>query len=65
MPRELVRGALLTLGGVIIVASGLFTLTHFTDRAVYTVLVPGVVMGLLLVGVYWILGNRGNPRWPG
>ena len=44
----------LLVGAGLIIGSGLFTLTHLTDRVVLSVLVPGVVVGLLLIGLYWM-----------
>jgi membrane protease YdiL (CAAX protease family) len=65
MRRELIRGAFLVLGGAVIIASGIFTLTHLTDHVIFTVLLPGVVVGLMLIGVYVAIGNRGKGQWPG
>jgi hypothetical protein len=42
---------LLALGGAIIVGSAVYTATHLDDRTVYTILIPGVVVGLVLVGL--------------
>jgi uncharacterized membrane protein YhaH (DUF805 family) len=41
----------LVLGGTIIVASAIYTLTNLQDKTVYVVLIPGVVAGLILVGL--------------
>jgi hypothetical protein len=40
---------LLALGGILILASSLFVLTHFEDRAVRLMLVPGFSLGLILI----------------
>jgi hypothetical protein len=60
--RGLVSNAALVLGAGLIVVSGLFTLTHLTDRVVLTILVPGFVVGLLLIGVYWAFGSQRRRR---
>jgi hypothetical protein len=62
--REAARNLLLVAGGIAIIASALFTLSHLTDRVVYTVLVPGVVFGLMLIGIAMSIGGRGW-RWFG
>jgi uncharacterized membrane protein YhaH (DUF805 family) len=41
----------LVLGGAIIVASAIYTLMNLQDQTVYVVLIPGVVVGLILVGL--------------
>ena len=51
------------MGGVVIIAALLFTAMHFTDRVVVTVLVPGVILGLMLIGVFVGLGS--DRRWLG
>jgi membrane protease YdiL (CAAX protease family) len=56
----MIRGIVLVLGGAVIIGSLLFTVMHFTDRVVFTVLVPGVIVGLMLVGVYVGIGKRGS-----
>lgn len=48
----LIRTALLMVGGGIIVASAIHTLSHLSDRTVFTVLVPGFAAGLFLIGLY-------------
>jgi len=63
MSREVLRSAFLVLGGVVIIAALLFTAMHFTDRVVFTVLVPGVIVGLMLIGVFVGLGS--DRRWLG
>ena len=60
MRREIIRGAILVLGGVVIVASMLFTLTRLADSVVFTVLIPGVIVGLMLIGVYVAMGKQGK-----
>ncbi|OYD14406.1 hypothetical protein CH333_07980 [candidate division WOR-3 bacterium JGI_Cruoil_03_44_89] len=42
----------LTLGGVIIVIVGFFTVQHLNDRIILWVTVPGFLIGLFLVGLY-------------
>ncbi len=53
----MLKNVLLILGGAIIIASALFTLSHMTDRTVFTVLIPGFVFGLVLIGVGMRLGG--------
>jgi membrane protease YdiL (CAAX protease family) len=65
MRREVVRGAVLVLGVAVIIASMLFTLTHLVDNVVFTVLLPGVVVGLMLIGVYVGVGKRDSRRRSG
>lgn len=48
---------ILVLAGAIIVLAALATLARLTDRMILGVLVPGLVIGMLLVGVY-ILANK-------
>lgn len=55
--RNLFANALLALGALLIICCGLFTLTHLTDRVVLTVLIPGFVIGLILIGFYVALGR--------
>lgn len=55
------RNTLLLLGGALIIASGLYTLTHLTDTVVFAILVPGIVVGLILIGVSVAL-NRDRGR---
>jgi len=54
-PREPRRANLwtwlLALGGAIIVGSAAYTATHLDDKTVYAVLIPGVAVGLVLVGL--------------
>ena len=54
------KNLLLALGGAVIVASSAFTLDHLTDRVVATVLVPGFVLGLILIVLAMRLGPE---RW--
>lgn len=45
--------SLLLLGGAAsIIGACAYTLAHLEDHVVFSVLVPGVVLGLLLVGGY-------------
>ena len=61
----LLRNVLLVVGGCVIIAAALFTLTHLTDIVVYTVLIPGIVAGLILIGLYVALGGQHGRKWPG
>lgn len=54
---DLVRSALLVVGAAFIVAAAALTLRNLTDRTVVTVLLPGVVAGLLLIGAYVAIGR--------
>lgn len=38
---------------------------QLTDHVIFTVLLPGIVVGLMLIGVYLAIGNRGRRPWPG
>jgi len=49
---------LMGAGGAVVVASALFTSVHLSDRTIYTVLVPGVVVGLALVVASIIVRRR-------
>ena len=62
MRRKIVREGVLVLGAVIIIASTLLTVTRCTDHVVFTVLIPGVVAGLILIGVYLAMDKRRNQR---
>jgi hypothetical protein len=44
--------AALFLGGIVIVGSILFALRDLTDRAIYGMLVPGILVGLFFVSLY-------------
>jgi hypothetical protein len=44
-------------GGILIVAAAVFTAGRLEDRTVFTVLVPGFLSGLFLVGLY-LLGEK-------
>lgn len=48
------KNAFLAIGAIVIAAVATYTLTHLTDRVIATVLVPGVVVGL----VFLVLGSR-------
>ena len=58
--RQIASNTLLALGAAAIILSGLFTLSQLTDRVVFTVLVPGFVLGLIFVGIALSLGSK---RW--
>ena len=49
---------LLIIGGAIIVGSAVYTLVHLDDKTVVTILIPGVVLGLILVGVSIVTRRR-------
>ena len=53
----------MVMGGVVIITSLLYTAMRFTDRVVVTVTVPGVMVGLMLIGIFVGLGS--NRRWFG
>ncbi|MDH3197938.1 MAG: hypothetical protein OEO21_06830 [Candidatus Krumholzibacteria bacterium] len=55
--RDLVRTALLVAGAAVIVVAAVVTVRNLTDRTVLTVLVPGVVVGLILIGGYVAVGR--------
>ena len=55
---RIVGHILLVLGAGTIIGSALYMLTHFTDRTAYTVLLPGAVVGLLLIVISTRLGQR-------
>ncbi len=48
---------LLALGGLIIVVAGGFTLGHRSDHVVWTMTVPGFLLGLLFLVLY-VVGER-------
>lgn len=50
----------LILGAGIIIASIVYTSAHLRDHVIFTRLVPGVVLGLLLIGGYVVFRRRGN-----
>ena len=62
--RDVIRNVLLVVGAVTIIVSGLFTLSHLTDRVIFTVLVPGFVFGLIFIGIGMSVG-RERWRWFG
>lgn len=64
IPREIVRNAFLLVGALLVVVSGLFTLTHLTDSVIFTVLVPSFVAGLILLGLYWMTGDHVGQHGP-
>jgi hypothetical protein len=47
---------------LVIVAGIILTLRNLTEATVYTVLVPTIVVGLFLVGVYAVQGGRIKER---
>ena len=49
---------LMLLGAIIITAAAVVTARHLVDRVVFTVLVPGVVAGLVLIVVATSIGRR-------
>ena len=65
MWQTVLRNAFLVAGGTVIILSALFTRAHLADRVVFTVLVPGVVVGLILIGLYVALGRYKGREWPG
>jgi len=64
MCRGIIRGALLVTGGAVIIASMVLTVTQLTDNVVFTVLLPGVIVGLMLIGVYVATGKKSKRSWP-
>jgi hypothetical protein len=48
------KSLLMVLGAAAIVSASVYTLGHLTDRVIASVLVPGVVVGLILI----VLGAR-------
>jgi len=54
---DLVRSALLVTGAAVIIVAAVLTLRNLTDRTALTVLLPGVVVGLLLIGGYVAIGR--------
>jgi len=49
---------LLIAGAVVIIGPVWYTVTHLNDRAVFTVLLPGVVVGVALVVVATVLRHK-------
>jgi hypothetical protein len=49
---------LLIIGGAIIVGSAVYTMVRLDDKTVVTILIPGVVLGLILVGVSIVTRRR-------
>ena len=62
--QDIARSALLLAGALLVVVSALFTVTHLTDTVVFTVLVPGCMVGLVLLGLYWLSGPQAGPQRP-
>jgi len=52
----------LVAGGVLIVCAAIITLERLSDRTVLSVLVPGFVSGLFLVGLYFFGEKRVRER---
>ncbi|NUM77930.1 hypothetical protein HUU40_26510 [candidate division KSB1 bacterium] len=52
----------LVLGGVVILVTIVYTLRHLTDRLIFWVTVPGFVLGLAFVGIYFFTGKRLKER---
>ena len=52
----------LVLGAVVILVTCIYTLRHLTDRLIFWVTVPGFVMGILFVGIYFFAGKRVKER---
>jgi uncharacterized membrane protein YsdA (DUF1294 family) len=50
----------LVLGGAIIIGSAAYTSTHLNDKTVYTILVPGAVLGLVFVVLSVVFRRRGD-----
>lgn len=56
--RLIIENLLLIVGGGLIIGSAAYTLTHLSDHVVFAVLLPGVVVGLLLIGGFVMLNRR-------
>lgn len=52
----------LIAGGLLIIAAALWTVAHLTDTVVTSVLVPGVLAGLFLVGLHNLARARVHDR---
>lgn len=52
----------LIFGGILMVSTFIFTLRHLTDSWILLATVPGLLLGLLLVGFYVLLGRRVKER---
>lgn len=52
----------LILAGAIIVTASLATLFNLNDRMIFSILVPGIVIGLFFVGLYVLVGRRIKER---
>jgi hypothetical protein len=52
----------LVLGVVVILVTCVYTLRHLTDRLIFWVTVPGFVLGVLFVGIYFFAGKRVKER---
>ena len=55
--KDVIRMTLLVTGAGVIIAAAYHTLGYFTDRTVFTILVPGFVAGLILIGLYVATGD--------
>lgn len=51
---------LLAIGGAIIVGSAGYTLVQLDDRTIVMILIPGVVLGLVLVGLSVVARRRNS-----
>ena len=52
----------LFLGGAIIVFAAYITVQHLSDRTALSITVPGFLLGLVLIGLYLIVGRRIRER---
>ncbi len=52
----------LLLGAVVIVGAAGFTVIHLNDRVILAVLVPSVLLGLFLIGLFVVHGQRIRER---
>ena len=56
--KNVIHDLLLILGALLIIACGWYTVDHLHDRVVFTVLIPGFVGGLILIGIATQIGRR-------
>jgi hypothetical protein len=54
--------AVLLLGGLLIAGTALFTLGHLRDEVILTILVPGFLTGLFLIGIHVLVSRRVRDR---
>lgn len=52
----------LVLGGIVMLVTIIYTLRHLTDRLIIWVTIPGIVLGLVFVGLYFFAGKRVKER---